>query len=119
MNITVVTIPHDEQRYPTVGDWTFDGDGNLTVRVSDMGNWKYQALVAIHEIVEALACKDRGVHQVTVDAFDKAYAGDGEPGDDPRAPYYHQHRAATEIEMRLAKELGVDWVEYDEAVMAL
>ena len=73
MNITIKTIQHNRQRYDTCGDWWFDKKGNLQVRVSDMNNWKYEYLVADHEVREALLCKDRGVTQKEVDEFDMGW----------------------------------------------
>lgn len=70
MKITIETIPYDQQRYPTVGDWTFDKEGNLLIRVSGMGDWRKEALVAVHELVEVLICKQRGITQEQVDKFD-------------------------------------------------
>ena len=37
MNITIKTIAHDKQRYDTVGDWWFDDEGDLQIRVSRVG----------------------------------------------------------------------------------
>jgi len=37
-----------------------------------------------------------------------------EPGDDPRAPYYDQHKNATALEKVLASILLVDWGDYTE-----
>jgi len=36
----------------------------------------------------------------------------GEPGDDPRAPYYREHQFASGMERLMAAELGVDWQQY-------
>ena len=38
MKIEIRTIPHEQQRYPTCGDWQFEKPDELTIRVSDMGN---------------------------------------------------------------------------------
>lgn len=125
MKITIEVIPHEHQRYPTVGDWEFDPDGNLSIKVSRMDNWKYESLVALHELVEVLKCKSDGVSQKDVDAFDmqfekdRAEDDDSEPGDSPLSPYKKQHCLATGIERIMAAELGVDWKTYDDAVMAM
>ena len=118
MKITIETIPHSEQRYPTCGDWIWSGD-DLTVYVSEIGNWSYEAVVGIHEVVEAVLCRAAGVPGAAVDAFDMAYTGDGEPGDNPEAPYHEQHCIALEVEQILIQALGVPWAEYDAAVEAL
>ncbi len=125
--ITIRIIPHDMQRYPTVGDWIFDND-TLTIHVSDMGDSKYHMLVAVHEYVEAFLCREAGISEEEVTAFDKEYermreAGevdkDAEPGNDGRAPYYEQHHMASIVEMKLARVLGVDWNEYDKVLRSL
>ena len=119
MKVTIETIPHADQRYPTAGDWFFEGSGDLVIRVSDMGNWKYEALVAFHELAEVLLCKSRGVVTAQADAFDMAFTGEGEPGDDPSCPYRREHFFATNVERLLADQIGVDWQEYDSAIEAL
>lgn len=128
MNIAIKTIPHNDQQYETCGNWWFDGDGNIEIRVSDTGNWKYEVLVAVHEILEVCLCKDRGIDPRAVDAFDAQYekerlegkhADSDEPGDDPAAPYQKEHRFATALEMLFAQQLGVDWLEYEKTIVAL
>ena len=123
-NIRIEVISHRQQRYETVGDWFFDAGGGLIIRVSDMGNWKYNVLVAMHELVEVLCCREDGVTQGQVDRFDINYErkrkanDDSEPGDDPKAPYRKQHCLATGVERILAAVLGVSWSDYDNAVKA-
>jgi len=121
MKVVIETIPHDQQRYPTVGDWTWEGD-TLKIFISEMGDWRYEMLVAFHELAECLICKQRGITQGSVDTFDIAYevkrqdGDDSEPGDDPSAPYYQEHQFATCVERLLALQLGVDWKTYDAAI---
>jgi len=155
MHVTMHTIPHDQQRYDTVGDWHFDMNGDLIIKVSKMSDPRYETLIAVHELIEAVLCKQAGVSEDAVDAFDMAYeAGrkvrldkarsvnrepvhgrsfqgwrkrhaaeiaeieEAEPGDDPQAPYHHQHMAASMFEEDLAKRLGVDWEVYAAEVMS-
>lgn len=120
MRIVIETIAHEQQRYPTVGDWFFDEEGNLTIRVSKLSDWRREALIAVHELVEVLLCKHDGVTQESVDIFDKQFeatrAPDNfdEPGDDPSSPYFKQHCTATGVERLLAAQLGVNWKEYEK-----
>ena len=65
-----------------------------------------------------LFCAKRPESEASVTAFDTAYQGNGEPGDDPKAPYRHQHAAATFFEKKMAKLLGVNWKAYDRVVAA-
>lgn len=143
MKIIIETIPHTQQRYPTVGDWYFQGpngearEGNLAtdtlvIRVSDLANWKEELCVALHELVEVAAAHAKGITVAQVDAFDMAFEQDrelrlksastqsdkdvilmDEPGDDPLCPIKREHSIATGIERILAAELGVDWHPYE------
>ncbi len=128
MIIIVKTIPHSEQRYPTVGDWWFEIDGSLHVRVSEMGNPKYEFLIAYHEIAEAMLCHEKGIKVEDIDAFDTKFEEEREqglhspteePGDSKDAPYKEEHFFATSIERLMAQKLGVDWREYDDTVTNL
>ncbi len=119
MQITIETIPHENQRYPTCGDWLFVDPNHLRIRVSELGDWRKEAAVAVHELVEAVLCRAAGVPGTLVDAFDKAYDGIDEPGDEADAPYREQHCFATAVERMLIAALGVPWAEYDAAVEKL
>ncbi len=109
MKITVRTIPHLAQRYDTVGDWLIDPEGNIDIYVSNTDSWKSELLVAVHEIIEAALCKDRGISEAEVTAFDVCHPELEDPGLDKRAPYHLEHLVATDIEHQLANELNVDW----------
>jgi hypothetical protein len=117
MKITIETIPHLEQRYNTCGDWSFDKNDNLTIKVSEMpvAGDNGSMLIAIHELVEALLCRMQGITTADVDAYDLAYdATDGvEAGDQPDAPYHAQHCVATGIERMLAPMFDMRWLDYE------
>ena len=122
--IKIETIPHASQRYPSVGDW-FDKDDVLNIKVSEELPDKEAFLVALHELVEVMLCKDRGITEEQVDEFDMEYeknrpdGDESEPGDDPKAPYRKEHFFATNIERLMAAELGVDWEQYADHIEAL
>ncbi|SRR6266702_5763025 len=120
MNRVVIhTIPHKKQRYDTVGDYRTNGGGVVNIRISGMGDWRYEFLVALHEFVEWGLTKHQGVSEDTIDAFDMNYKGSGEPGDDFKAPYHDAHMIATVVERLMAGMLGVDWTQYNEVVDSL
>lgn len=128
LDIELKTLPHSEQRYPTVGDWKFGNTSKieyLDILVSDMKNPNFEFLVAIHELIEAWLCKNAGISDESVTAFDTEYEnkrqeGDfSEPGDSILCPCYKQHQIATGIEKILAAELGVNWKEYEDTVNSL
>jgi hypothetical protein len=129
MTLTAITIDHKDQRYPTVGDWQSKevaGKPEISVLVSNLGYEDYNFLIAIHELIEAYLCWKRGITDEEVTRFDKRFEElrkdkevDGEPGDDPYAPYKREHFFATNIERQLAHELGVDWGRYEERIGSL
>jgi hypothetical protein len=123
LRIHILTKPHSDQRYDTCGDWLFDKqDGSLIIYVSNLGDWKQELCVAVHELIEAMLCKDLGITDELVTEFDEDFeskrveGNTDEPGDSPDAPYKAQHFFATSLERLLAAELGVDWKEYEEAI---
>ncbi len=119
-SLKITVIPHEFQRYPTVGDWQITGD-ELHIDVSDMGDWRMNLMIGIHEAVEAVLCHADGIRQDRVDAFDIAFEKArpllciDEPGDDDRAPYFKQHQLATSVERMLGAEMGVSWNQYEAA----
>lgn len=128
--IHVEFIEHSAQDYPTVGNWQLKGNAIkvLLISVSKTKTPLYQYLVAIHELVEALACCVCGVTQQDVDDFDlewerrvtgQVIAADQEPGDSLLAPYHRQHQLASLVERTVAFFLGVDWADYESEITAL
>ena len=124
LEVNIKSIPHTEQRYETCGDWWWE-NGTLYVRVSELSDWRHEFLVALHELVEAMLCKDEGVSQVVVDAFDQRFedtrpeGNTDEPGDCYDAPYYREHQVASGIERLVAAELLLDWQEYERDIEGL
>lgn len=128
LNIEIKTIPRNQQRYDTVGDWYLE-DGVFKFRISDMGNEKMEALIAIHELVEAVLCYGKGINQHDVDEFDLRFEKEsqpggpkenaGEPGDDPDSPYQFPHAIGTGIERILCACLGIKWADYEKVVNSL
>ena len=113
--IVIRFIPQEDQRYPTAGDWLFEGR-KLVILVSRMPEL-YQQAVALHELVEALLCNAAGVTQEAVDAFDMGPGADlDEPGFDLAAPYHVQHCWADVVERTFIAAAGFSWAEYDAAV---
>lgn len=132
MKILIESIPHEAQRYPTVGDWFYveepgTGEKILKIRISRMSDPRMMEASAIHELFEALACNHAGVTQESVDQFDTKYEEDrkaglhgenDEPGDDPTAPYAVQHGYASAVERTYATAVGLDWNKYANEVSA-
>lgn len=125
MKITIETIPHEQQKYPTCGDWRYDEHGTLMIKVSELGDEFKETLIAVHELVEVQLSRKRGITVEEVDDFDIAFeaarAKDNtdEPGDDPACPIKREHCIATGIERILAAEFGIDWKQYEQQIDAL
>jgi hypothetical protein len=125
--VVIEVIPHLAQRYETCGDWfrtVDDGKATLHVYVSKLGKdidpYNFMAMcVAYHELGEALACIANDITEETVDEWDNNYKGDGEPGEDPKCPYVHQHNWATTIEKGLLVAMGLVWPTYEKAIERL
>lgn len=122
MNINIQIVRHKDQRYNTVGDWAYDSNGDLQIKVSDTGDWRYNFLIARHELDEAILCRIAGVSGKQVDDYD--FSHPDEIGGDSfseciDAPYYTQHCDALAAEWELARKMGIDWVVYTKAVAEL
>ena len=114
--IDIRAVPQEWQRYDTAGDWYVDGDTlDIAVTGTDLSD-DQTFLIALHELVEAHLCRKRGITAEAVDAFDKAWIAahpgyldgtEGEPGDDPAAPYRREHRQAMLVEHLVADMLGI------------
>ncbi len=122
--ITFKAIPHKEHRYETVGDYFKCQENGMQFRVSKM-NEDYEFLVLLHEFIEWFLVNKAGIKVKDIDTFDinfekerekGLHSEDEEPGDHKDAPYRKQHKFATRIERIVAKELGVDWDEYNDCI---
>lgn len=100
-----------EYREALCGDWFVDRNtGDIHIQVAattDIWDDHEAFLIGLHELVEARLCARAGVTEGAVDAFDQSFRGEGEPGDDPAAPYNHQHRQAMMIEHQMALFMGL------------
>lgn len=110
MKIEIKSVDPSAIRYSTCGDWRFLPDGTLQVFVPEYGGQDDSAfLVALHEMVEAWACKKAGITEEEVSAWDIANPELDEPGDNKNAPYRREHALAMRIEMEVCKHLGIEW----------
>lgn len=129
IDIEIKTIPHDKQRYNTIGDYFQDrGTGTQRFRVSEIGNKDYEFLVALHELIEQHLTEKRGITEESITFFDEKYESERkqglhgpyeEPGFDPNSPYIKEHTFATKIEKLMAEELGIKWEEYEFVINSL
>jgi hypothetical protein len=78
--VSINTVPHDMQRYDTVGDYVFDKLGDSTgvvdrlrMTVSDMGDWRFGIACGVHELVEAALLVQHRIDEAQVSEFDTDY----------------------------------------------
>lgn len=128
MKIIIETIEHKDQRYDTCGDWYWDDDlEELTIKVSMLPHYfEYEAvlLIGVHELIEALLCRRSVISDREVDESDRRHGAlatpeHKEPGDDPKAPYHHQHVFASNIERLIAQRLHINWQQYEQEIERL
>lgn len=126
LHIEVKTIPHNEQRYDTCGDYYEDKKTGIAhFNISDLGNWEEELCVALHEIIEWALVTRAGVPLEVIDNFDIKFEltrkedNEAEPGDDPLCPYREMHFFATTIERLVSQKLGIIWNEYDAKIQRL
>jgi hypothetical protein len=118
LKITIEFISHKEQRLGAIGDWFFEHNGDLVVRVSDLGDWRYNFLVGRHEMDEALLCMHHGITTEMVDK-DQINAADTDDPDSfsgyPGSCLQNQHNDSLAAEWVMSRLLGVNWKSYGEA----
>ena len=114
-HINIAFINHDCQRYDTAGDYQELSPCVWNVHVSKMGNWRYQYMVMIHELVEMGLTRHNGVDWKDIDKFDMDNPDLEDPGTCPKAPYHHEHMFAMRIEKMLCTAFGISWDEYNKA----
>ncbi len=121
-SVNVLTIPHNLQRYDTLGDW-FTENGVLHIHVSRLRDWRSELAIAVHELIEAVMCDQAGITAEMVDEFDFEFVWrqesgeippEAEPGAAPGCPYASQHAVATEVERLLVELLGLKWDPHEQ-----
>jgi hypothetical protein len=116
MNVVIEFIPHNQQRYDTLGDWRFVQQGNkkvLLISISKMKDRRSELAVAVHELVESLLCAEANITPEMVDEWDFNYPKGEEPGDDIRAPYHVEHVIASRIEKEICHSTGLLLTEHE------
>jgi len=112
MKIYLETIPESEQRYPTLGDYYYDGEV-LRIKVSKQVNPWYDYMIAIHELTEVMLTEYRGIEEKQILEWDLNHDESEDPGAIVGAPYYDDHMFCLNIEKQICSYLGIDWDIYN------
>jgi len=127
MEIHIKTIPQENHRYETIGDYWYDTEGVLQVRVTEMPEI-YAKMVIVHELIEEALTKHRGCTEQEIMDFDLYYESRrkqglvdniSEPGFDNNAPYLKEHTLSTSVEMQMCALAGISWNDYDNFISRL
>ena len=86
----------------------------MRVWVSETGNEDYNFLIGIHELVEFYLCQREGISEQSVTEWDTAHLDAEDPGSDPKAPYYKQHRVALLVEDVLMRFMKINKKKYEK-----
>lgn len=113
INIKIKTVKPGSLKFNRVGDWHWEGD-KLNILVQEMKDERYEWLIAHHEQTEATLCRINGVKEEDIDKFDEEHEGKWIPS----GPGYKEHIIATGHECLLAAAMGVNWGEYEKAVIS-
>lgn len=116
MRIEIKSIDPAAIRYPTCGDWIWLPDGSLQIFVPDYANENSAFLVALHELAEAWMCRDAGISEESVSKWDIEHPDAPEPAEVEGSPYMDQHSIATQVEIRVAAGMGINWKNHDKWV---
>jgi len=126
MNRNCYTLPYDKMRYETGGDYFFVAkDEMIEFNVVNLNDEGMELLILIHEIIEEYLTRKNKVTEEEIMKFDLIFEenrkeGDyDEPGFDKNCPYRKEHTIATKIEKYIAKQLKINWKEYDKKIMSL
>lgn len=108
--INIQIIPHglmrDQSQY---GDYWIEADGSLQIRVSEYFDPRDARDIAIHELLEAWRCAERGVDFKAIDQFDLAHTDHPDPGLLPNSPYHAEHIQSMQVEYLIAQQDGRDF----------
>ena len=118
----VESVELEAQRYFTLGDY-FIKDGVRYFRITKIGDDLMDDLVFLHEFVEELLTRHRNIPEEEIFKFDLwveneiekgNYPDDAEPGAHKLSPYKKEHLFAEKIERMVAKELKINWENYNK-----
>ena len=117
----IESVPLKSQRYRTLGDY-FIKKGIRYFKITKTKNNLFDDLIFVHEFCEEILTRNKGIKEKEITKHDLwiedeiaegRYPDDAEPGEHPKSPYRREHLLAMRIEKMLAKELGINWEEYN------
>jgi hypothetical protein len=123
----IKSINLEDQRYETLGDY-YIKDGIRTFAITKTGNDLYDDLIFIHEFVEEVLTRNKGITEEQILAFDLQFeekikngevGEDEEPGEQIDSPYRQEHVIAELIERLIINHLNIDFNTYNNNLLKL
>ena len=110
--IVIEVIPYKKMYMEYFGDFYWEKDGTLQIRVAQYPNEIQDVGTIVHEFLEAWKLKVKGVSVKDVEMFDKEHEDHDDPGCLKDAPYHKEHMESLYIEKIICKQMGFDWNTY-------
>jgi hypothetical protein len=123
----IKSINLEDQRYETLGDY-YIKDGIRTFAITKTGNDLYDDLIFIHEFIEEVLTRNKGITEEQILAFDLQFeekikngevGEDEEPGEQIDSPYRQEHVIAELIERLIINHLNIDFNTYNNKLLKL
>ena len=116
-DIDIKFIPHNEQRYNTLGDY-YESKHALHFRITQFPDHpEYSYAILFHELLEKFRNDQLGIKDADVDKFDIDHPELDDPGWSKDAPYFKTHCEGDLIERLFIVLSGANWVDYEAKVM--
>jgi hypothetical protein len=126
-DIVIRTIPLEEQRYNTAGDY-WETDTEIHFRITKQEDERSEWAILLHEMTEFALTKQHGITEEQITDYDLKWEvrfnegsmsiGANEPGDEKDCPYKDEHSIALIIERIYCMAAGVDWWKHDEQIIS-
>ncbi len=119
--INLKIIPLSKMPFTTLGHWFLDDNSILQIRIVKMSDWRYEAAILIHELIEYWICFHKGITTKVCDEFDTLFeeeykqgrwTKDIEAGFDKRCPYRTSHKWGARLERLTIWLLKASWKKY-------
>lgn len=116
----VSSVDLKDQRYETLGDY-FIKNGVRQFKITKTGNDLYDDLIFIHEFIEEVLTRNKGIKEEDILKFDLSFEEKeklglvtGEPGSAEDSPYRQEHIISEIVERMIANHLNVDFNKYND-----
>lgn len=123
-DIVIKTIPIEEQRYNTAGDY-WETDDQIHFRITKQENEMSEVAILLHEVTEFFLTRKRGLTEPEITEYDLLWENRfnhginkaDEPGMEGDCPYKDEHETSLMIEKIFCWAAGVDWKKHDEQII--